>query len=237
MGLNCRLENGILRATLDAPTRGNSFGLKDAEELLKALKASVRKPTKGLIFTATGRLFCAGGNLDDYARMKTAAQGKSVNRKITAALKSLAEWPHPTIAIVNGDCFGGGVEVLSAFDHVISVPEAMFGLWQRRIGLTFGWGGGARIEDRIGLARVRRLALSARSLSSYEALETGLIDEIHLKSVIEARALEWLERAAALPQAPVAGLKTYVSKGEQQLFERLWWNEEHRAVLNKRMKS
>ncbi len=235
MGLEYRLENGVLRVTLNAPSRGNSFSLKDAEALVAALDLADREPVKGLLLGSVGRLFCAGGDLDDYARMEAAERGRAVNGKIAAALARLASWPHPTAAVVSGDCFGGGVELVSAFDHVAAVPEAMFGLWQRRIGLTFGWGGGARLSARLGAGRLKALALSARSLSSYEALTLGLIDEIHLKAVIEARALEWLENAAGLPVAPVAGLKTFEANGERRLFDGLWWNDEHRAALKKRL--
>lgn len=234
MGFESRVENGVLRLTLNAPERGNSFSLRDAEELEKSLKASGSAGVRGLVLDARGRLFCAGGNLDDYAKMKTSRQGQTVNRKIASVLRRLAEFPHPTVTIVTGDCFGGGVELISAFDQVLCVPEAMFGLWQRRIGLSFGWGGGARIEKRIGPGKLKALALSTRSLSSYEALELGLVDEIHLKAVIEERALAWLDRAANLPLAPVAGLKTFDAGKERRLFERLWWNDEHRAVLRRR---
>ncbi|MCM2281532.1 MAG: enoyl-CoA hydratase/isomerase family protein [Bdellovibrionaceae bacterium] len=234
MALELRLENGLLRLTLNAPARGNSFGLQDAEQLMKILKSREAQAARGLVLEASGRLFCAGGNLDDYAKMKSSAQGKAVNRKINSALRALSLWPGPTVAVVTGDCFGGGVEVVSAFDHVVSVPEAMFGLWQRRIGLSYGWGGGARLEERLGRAALKRLALSARSFSAYEAQTMGLVDEVHLRSMLESRALEWMDHMASLPKAPVAGLKTFEPKSEQRLFERLWWNPEHRSVLARR---
>jgi enoyl-CoA hydratase/carnithine racemase len=236
--LKITVKGKILVCVLDAPERGNAFSLKDAEALSKALKKSIKDDRiEGLLLTAQGRLFCAGGDLGDYGRMKTAAQGKTVNRKITAALEALASWPKPTACVVLGDCFGGGVELISAFDRVFCVPEAMLGLWQRRLALSFGWGGGARLEERLGLKRLRGLALEARTFSAYEAREIGLVDDVVLLTQALAVAEEWIEKTAALPAAPVAGLKSFVTSIEKKLFEKLWWNPEHRSVLMGRRKT
>lgn len=231
------IENRILRLTLDRPERGNSFSLKDAEILAATLKKySKSDEVVGLLLASEGRLFCAGGDLSDYARMTKSAQGQKVNRTITASLRALAEWPKPTAVAVQGDCFGGGVELVSAFDKVFCVPDAFIGLWQRRIGLTFGWGGGSRLVARLGSARVKQLALETRSISALEALNFGLVDELVIRSSLIVSAEDWLLRTASLPQAPVAGLKTFAPAKEQSLFAKLWWNSEHRAALTKRRK-
>jgi enoyl-CoA hydratase/carnithine racemase len=236
--LKISVKDKILVCVLDAPERGNAFSLKDAEALSAALKKYIKDDgIDGLLLTAQGRLFCAGGDLGDYGRMKTAAQGKAVNRKITAALEALAVWPKPTACVVLGDCFGGGVELISAFDRVFCVPEAMLGLWQRRVALSFGWGGGARLERRLGLKRLQGLALEARTFSAYEAREIGLVDDVVLLTQALAVAEEWIEKTAALPSAPVSGLKGFVASVEKKLFEKLWWNDEHRSVLMGRRKT
>ena len=231
------VEHNVVIITLDAPTVGNAFSVKDAEALLKALKKYEKdNNVHGLLFTAKGRLFCSGGNLSDYGKMKSANQGKAVNRKITAALKALSSWPKPTICVVQGDCFGGGVELMSAFDKVIALPEVMIGLWQRRVALTFGWGGGARIEARVGAKRLKILALEARSFSAHEAFEFGLVDEVTMKSQAMENALAWIKQAARLPKAPIATIKSFDSKKELKSFEKLWWNGEHKSILAKHIK-
>lgn len=229
------IENRILRLTLDRPERGNSFGLSDAKILIAALKQHEKSnEVVGLLLASEGRLFCAGGDLRDYAEMTRAVQGHAVNKTITASLHALAKWPKPTAVAVQGDCFGGGVELISAVDKVFCVPEAFLGLWQRRIGLTFGWGGGSRLEARLGLQRLKTLALESRSVSAHEALKIGLVDEVLIRSSLESSALAWLTAAAALPKAPASGLKTFQASKETSLFAKLWWNPEHRAVLETR---
>jgi enoyl-CoA hydratase len=230
--MRVQLEDRILICTLDNPARGNAFSLADADVLLKSLKKYERSDdVDGLLLVAVGRVFCSGGNLSDYGKMKTAAQGKAVNRKITAALNALDAWAKPTACVVSGDCFGGGVELIAAFDFVVAVPEALLGLWQRRIALSFGWGGGARLERRVGPQMLRRLALEARTFSAHEARELGIVDEVVVLTQSCARAEEWLHAQARLPKAPLASLKNFIARAEQKIFEKLWWNPEHRGVL------
>jgi enoyl-CoA hydratase/carnithine racemase len=224
------VRNSTLFVEFSHPETRNSFSIQAAEELdaiLSAVKASA------LVFLAPGRVFCSGGNLSDYAGMSEPAQGKAVNRRISAVLHRLSQLEIPTVCAVTGDCFGGGVELLSAFDHVIAVPHVVFGLWQRRIGLTFGWGGGARLECRLGLARLRRLALSAESFDSRRALQFGLIDELSPVEAIVERAVERSRRLASLPSAPLKYIKKSAAENELDHFEKLWWNPEHRTVLEK----
>jgi enoyl-CoA hydratase len=230
------VHNGILHLELNDNTSQNSFSLKAARQLNNLIERHVsEKSPVGIIFSATGRVFCSGGNLTDYAAMKEAAEGVAVNQEITKILKGLDECPLPTVANIDGDCWGGGVEVLSAFDHVIASPYVMFGLWQRRIGLTFGWGGGARIASRIGRHETQRLALSAECFSASEAKRIGLVDELAPSALLKERAISWLEQSAKLPFRPLNAIKSRaILDDEGHAFEALWWNDEHRNVLNSR---
>jgi enoyl-CoA hydratase/carnithine racemase len=176
-------------------------------------------------------VFCSGGNLTDYAAMTSPEEGKRVNRKIAAILDEVSRLPVPTVCAVTGDCFGGGVELISAFDVVLSVPHAMFALWQRKIGLSFGWGGGKRLESRLGIHKLRQLALSANSFSALEAMKLGLIDAVSIDERLLEDARACAMGMSALPKAPVASLKSYTPEKEKEIFESLWLNEEHAKVL------
>lgn len=226
----------IAHFVLDDPLTKNALSLKQAETLAKELKLnSSTRNFDAVLVTARGSHFCSGGNLSDYAGMKTPAQGKLVNRKIAAVLDALSTLPVPTACVVQGDCLGGGLELLGSFDYVISVPEAQFGFWQRRIALSFGWGGRKRLARRLSESRLDRLAMSSRNLSAAEALSIGLIDQITLSSQAEQTAKLWLERTASLPALPLEQLKKSIGKklDERRFFEKLWWNKEHLKVLQR----
>lgn len=218
----------------DDSTR-NSFRLESSRELLKLLP-QIEKTCDAMLFRSEGRVFCSGGNLKDHIGQGREG-GKKANREITKCLSKISQLSVPAVALVEGDVFGGGIELLSAFDVVVSTPHAVFGLWQRRLGLSFGWGGGARLLRMTAPAELSRLALESAPLSASEALATGLVD--HLAPVWSARtnAIATALRLASLPRASVRSMKNlkHVSpaeaKREQQAFEKLWFGPEHKSRL------
>lgn len=224
----------IARFILDDPSSRNALSLKEAQRLASEL--NLKKSNldyDAVLVTARGSHFCSGGNLSDYAGMKKPEQGKAVNRKITAILDQLSTLAVPTACVIQGDCYGGGLELLGAFDYVVSLPEAQFGFWQRRIALSFGWGGRKRLSRRLSESQIDQLAMSSRNLSASEAKEIGLIDEVAIASRAVSQAEDWLIRTAALPALPLQQLKSSIGKkvDEQKFFEKLWWNKEHLKVL------
>lgn len=220
----------ILHLTLNDASSRNAFSLKEARELRKHLDTDAT----AIVLSAEGRVFCSGGQLSDYAAMATGDEGREVNDEIRDILAQLAALAKPTACVIDGDVFGGGVELISCFDYVVASPHVQFGLWQRKIGLSFGWGGGARLEARLGSARLRHLALSTKPISAYEAKEIGLVDYLAHEHALLPHALAELTRLASLPTEPFATLKKFEASREASDFNKLWWNESHRSVLAKR---
>src|SRR6266404_1016884 len=143
---------------------GNAFGLEVARELGGIQKKYKRWNKPMVVSSAHPTLFCSGGNLSDYKKMKGKAPGLKVNREITKHLQDFAAWPVAKLALIEGDALGGGIEWLSYFDFRWSTPHAMFCFWQRRIGLPPGWSGGARWAVRLGEAKVRVLLQESEML-------------------------------------------------------------------------
>lgn len=234
--IRSRLEGEILFVSFHDPSSRNSWSLTASRELREVLRA--RDPrVRALVFSAEGRVFCSGGNLSDYAALSKAEEGRAINDEITDGLATLASLALPTVCVVSGDCFGGGVELASAFDVVLAAPHVMFGLWQKKIGLTFGWGGGARIERRVGSTLMREWSLSSRCVIASEARAAGLVDEIGAAETLAPRAHEVALRLASGSQGAVAALKNFDSKQERETFHSLWWTDDHRKVLQGRKKT
>lgn len=242
--------------TFSDPASRNAFSFRAAEELWSTIENNYNQNLfDGLLFRAEGRVFCSGGQLSDYATMMEAGGvrvpaaangpelGRQVNRRISEILERLALLEKPTVCLITGDCFGGGLELMSAFDGVLAAPHAMFGFWQRKIGLSFGWGGGHRLQERLGSKRTRQLALAAATVPASEALALGLVDAVHPEPLLDAAGEAWLRRWMNLPRAPVGPLKSWdvtrerePHQREREIFEELWGNEEHRETLKLKLK-
>lgn len=229
-GLSVQYEDRVLRLTLSHPEKSNAFGPVEAEALMRALRQASK--AEALIFTSQrSRFFCAGGDMQYYSSLKSRAKGLLANRKIALALKSLARFPAPTLAYVNGDCLGGGLELLGAFDEVWCAPHVRFGFWQRRIGLSFGWGGFDLLSERLKAADLRRLSINAVDLSAFEARDLGLADRIVALDSWEGFATDWAARTVALPRAPLKVLKSATAATEAKSFSTLWGKSEHAQAL------
>jgi ethylmalonyl-CoA/methylmalonyl-CoA decarboxylase len=232
MSLTFTFKNQIANINHSAPETSNAFSVSDALELNKILK-KIPKSCKGLLWTAnTERLFCSGGDLKYYAKLKKRPDGIQANRKIRLALKGLSEINFPTAVAMDGDAFGGGIELISCFDFVVCENHTLLGLWQRKIGLTYGWGGGERLVKRISQSKLKGLALEAKNISAFEALEIGLVDSVVRKGLSKDKALGWLQRQSTLSPVPVKVIKN--SKNLNLDFEKIWLNEDHKKVLAKR---
>ncbi len=221
-------EKSHLRLEFYAPDSANALSLTAARELAEAAKIykSWNKPV--VVTSGHPRVFCSGGNLTDYKKLKKKAEGLKVNREITAALDSFAKWPAPKLAVVEGDVLGGGMEWLACFDFRWSTPGAAFAFWQKRIGLSTGWGGGTRWANRISQDQVRKLLIEARILPAEGALRLGLVDAVFPQWKIRAQASMW---AADLSCEILNRLTSWSPKSEAKLFGELWLGTEHEKFL------
>lgn len=225
----------VIEAVFSNSESRNSLSLEAARELKSlVIRAS---HGDGLLIRAEGRVFCSGGNIKDHKEMGKAASQKG-NREITAACESLSRLAVPTIAVVEGDVLGGGIEFLSCFDVVLATPHVAIGFWQRRLGLVYGWGGGARLERRLGRHAVSRLGIQARAMNAREAYRLGLIDRVLAPWQIREEGLAELFRISVLPKKSVGILKASSRRPtagpeSRSGFEKLWFGDDHRD----RMKS
>ena len=209
----------ILRPNLEK--EGNSFGVTSSRSLMAAMQEHPQAP---LIYSPIGRFFCMGGNLKEQSKPNSTFDEQIEIRNV---LSSVYEREFPTVAVVNGDCVGGGLELLSAFDYVVSMPQCFFGLWQRRLGLCFGWGGESRLRARIGEHGLRRLFLGTQLVSSFTAKNLGLVDEVE-RAPMES-ALNWIKKS----KESVGPYKYWLEESSEVAFKKLWKNPTHKKVLNR----
>lgn len=226
MGLTVKEHSHYHEIYIDNINEGNSFGLGEADQLSE-LFLSVKEI---LWRTKPHQPFCSGGNLKHYAN-QSPDTGRVINKKIREALDQLYQHPYKTIAVVSGFCLGGGMELLSCFDSVIATPNSIFGLWHRRIGMSYGWGGGQRLLNRVSPHLLKDLSLSARSFSAYEALEFGLIDLICSEKNSLEKAHCILSESSCLPKESFQTIKQFNPLSEIEDFEKIWMNPSHQKNL------
>jgi len=123
-------------------------------------------------------------------------EDEAVSRATFEAVQRLNRLPIPTVALVQGGCFGGGTGVISACDVVIAADNAMFSITEVRWGLT------AAIIipqlcDAIGVRQVRRYALTGERFGAEEARRIGLVHEVVPLSDLQSMGAKIVEQLLA----------------------------------------
>jgi trans-feruloyl-CoA hydratase/vanillin synthase len=135
-------ENGVTWVILNRPEKRNAMNPQLHYDMLDAItELEVDKETKVLVLTGAGESWCAGQDLREYFR---GTDNNPVERRRASWASQEWRWrrlftfPKPTIAMVNGYCFGGAFTPLIACDFAIAAEEAIFGLSEINWGIFPG---------------------------------------------------------------------------------------------------
>jgi methylglutaconyl-CoA hydratase len=181
---------GVATVTLNRPDRFNAYNLALLEGTISALEELAANPSvRVVVIAGAGKHFQAGA---DLAWLKEiAAYPPDENRRMsevtTQAVRGLNEFPHPTVALVQGACFGGGVGIACCCDVVLASDDASFGITEVRVGvlpspITLN------LFAALGLRQARRYALTGERFDAAEALRIGLVHEVLPRDQLRPRA-------------------------------------------------
>ncbi|MBB6452788.1 enoyl-CoA hydratase/carnithine racemase [Salirhabdus euzebyi] len=165
--------------TLNRPEAANSFSLQLLHDLNNALdEVEKNNQIRVLILTGSGeKAFCAGADLKEREGM-TEEQVIATVGKIKSTTTRVEQIAIPTIAAINGAAFGGGLELALACDIRIACDTAKMGLTETSLGIIPGAGGTQRLSRLIGLGKAKYLIFTAKRLTSKEAKDIGLVEEV-----------------------------------------------------------
>lgn len=172
-----RDARGVATLTLSRPEKHNAMSAQMIAELTQAAgQLGADDAVRVVVLAATGKSFCAGGDLGWMQdQMAADADTRFVEaRKLAEMLNALNTMPKPLIGAVQGNAFGGGVGMASVCDVAIGADSVKMALTETRLGLipaTIG----PYVVARMGEARARRVFMSGRVFDAAEAVELGLL--------------------------------------------------------------
>ncbi len=182
----CSMTDAILTEKIDEkmiirfnrPEIRNPLSIAVLEELHRTIdEIKTGEKIKTVIFTGVKDVFASGADLREIAKVtensarEFALRGQNLMNKISALSKM-------TIAVINGFCFGGALDLALACDKRIASPNAQFSHPGANLGIMTGWGGTQRLPRLVGEAKALEMFLTAKRVDANEALQIGLIDEI-----------------------------------------------------------
>ncbi|HEX8198813.1 MAG TPA: enoyl-CoA hydratase/isomerase family protein [Pyrinomonadaceae bacterium] len=170
-------QNHILVVRFNRPKERNPLSVVVLNEL-DQIVSSLHSNIKTLIFTGSGDVFASGANLREIAALKTEREVREFGLRGQRLMQKIADLPFPTIAAVNGFCFGGAFDLALACSVRIASSNAVFSHPGANLGIITGWGGTQRLPRIVGEAKALDFFLTAKRFSAEEALQIGLISQI-----------------------------------------------------------
>ncbi|WP_291992331.1 enoyl-CoA hydratase-related protein [Candidatus Accumulibacter sp. ACC003] len=177
----CRREATIATVTLSNPEKRNAIDLAMWQSLAAIIAdLSADEGLRCVLVRGAGeQAFAAGGDLEEFvSKRATLEQAMAYHGQAGAALQALFDCRHPTIALVQGACIGGGLEVAAQCDLRICSESSRFGAPINRLGFSMYPAEMAGLLRLAGPATVLELLLEGRILDSSEALAKGLVSRV-----------------------------------------------------------
>jgi enoyl-CoA hydratase/carnithine racemase len=189
--------------TLNNPQRHNSLGREQLEAIQAFLtQVAADQQVRVLIVTGVGeKTFCAGAALHELS------DGQIADDVFQSMTSQLADLAIPTICAMNGDVFGGGVELAVSCDFRIGVEGSRMRVPAAAIGLCYPVAGIRRFVECLGVRLTKRILLAAEEFEADTMFELGLLDHLVLAENLEEFSQGFARHIAGLAPLAVQSMK------------------------------
>jgi len=217
------VADGVATITLNRPDNANALTKTMGEELFDvAVKCDWQGDIRAVILTATGTMFCAGGDLKDFN-----SRGEDIAAFLTAtatplhnAITRFQRMDAPVVIAVNGTAAGAGFSIALCGDYVMAVPEAKFVSAYTASGLTPDGSSTYFIAKHVGLLRAKELVLTNRVLSAEEAMSWGIVSRVVPAEALMEEANKLAAKFASGPTKAYGGSKRLLLSAFEASLER-----------------
>ena len=164
--------------TLNRPGALNALSFALIRELGRVLDEVAQSDARALLVTGAGpKAFCAGADIKELTGRSLVEQ-KRGGELVQATFAKIERLPMPSVAVINGYAFGGGLEMALSCTFRIATRNAKMGLPEIKLGLIPGYGGTQRLPRAVGEARATEMILTGRTVDAEEAYRIGLVQRL-----------------------------------------------------------
>lgn len=211
-----RGEDALATVTLFNPDRLNAINAAMWRKL-KAVMEELDADTslRCVVVRGEGPNFAAGGDLEEFLTERDTFEKAQRYHGVwvAEALQSIVACRHPTVALIEGVCIGGGLEIASCCDLRVAGEGAKFGAPIMKLGFTMAHSELVGLVALAGEAVALEILLEGRVLSAHEAYQKGLLTRVVVDANVEQEAYATARRIAS--GAPIA------ARAHKQLVRRL----------------
>ena len=221
------IEGLVATLTLNRPGKRNAVRLSMWAAIEREVGLLAANPdVRVLVVRGAGDHFCAGADITEL----TNGPGGEYARVNWAAEEALVNFPGPTIAMIRGNCVGGGVSIATACDIRVASDDATFGITPAKLGIVYPTNATERTVRLIGGSAAKLLMFTGDIVDASRALDIGLVDEVHPVDELEGRVAALTEvlvsRSSLTQVATKAMVEEVVRDGRVRPATTLHWESE-----------
>jgi enoyl-CoA hydratase len=208
-------EGTIATVVLNAPDKLNALSKASWTELARVMRElSSDESMRCVVLRGAGSAaFAAGADITEFPQVRAnGAQGREYGDLIHAAMQEVGKCAHPTVALIQGVCVGGGLEIALMCDLRIASETSRFGIPINRLGLTMGYGELEGLLAVVGPAVALEILLEGRVFDAPEALAKGLVHRIVPELDVERETYASAARIAAGAPLVARWHKRFISR-------------------------
>jgi enoyl-CoA hydratase/carnithine racemase len=185
-------DGAVARVIIDRGERRNAIPLAGWSKLEKMVVDAANTEARLVVITsADPHSFCAGADMKEFPDFVADVKKRQLFRgAMTSALDRLRACNKPTLALIEGGCYGAGVSLAMACDLRIAGRQAEFAITPARFGISYPQPDLSRLVALVGPGQAARLIYGAGTIHAEEALRIGLIEEVDADRPIGAEMIE-----------------------------------------------
>lgn len=228
------MKDDILVVTLHRPEKLNAMTHQMRVDLLDCVRrAEDDDAVRAIVFTGHGdKTFCAGANIPELQERTVASEmgnAATLRKELPTTVERLGK---PTVAAINGHCYGAGLEFSLGCTIRIASDNALMGQPEIKLGQIPGSGGTQRLHRFVGLAWAMQLVLTGEAVDAETARSIGLVTEVTSQQDVLPRALELAGMLGSrAPLAFVAGRDAVLRSTESDLITGIDYERKLYAML------
>ena len=177
--VTAEIQDGVAELIFDNPARMNAINLamsQQASDLIDALAQDER--VRLLVVRGAGATFVSGADISEFEALRSQPEAIARYEAISTGLyMRVRNFPKPTLARINGFCFGAGMGLAAACDLRFATQDAVFSVPAARLGIAYRPDFISWLIQIVGAARLKEILITGRRYSAQEALAMGLVHQ------------------------------------------------------------
>ena len=199
----------------DQPARRNAISDAMWRAIPMAMKQFDTDPEVRCIgFRGAGtEAFSAGADISEFEKNRSSTESVGgYDTLLDQVLHSIQNSPKPSVAMIYGYCFGGGLEIALACDLRYCAAAAQFSIPAAKLGIAYNVEGHKRLLETVGHARAREIMFLGRRYPAQEALAMGLVHRVLPDAELETFTEQVIAELAANAPLSIANTKTILEE-------------------------